>query len=243
MERAYFDQVERAKKECWPVLIPIGTMEYHSTHLPYGTDTLVALGVCERVAKETDCMIMPPVWYGVSSYAVKGPESNTLTVDCDNIEEHVYQILKSLFLSGFKKNIYIVIAHQTEDYMPMTLACMKAAKKLIMQTFENEQGYGWWGNKENAGFYDSLTGVDSPWNKIRVIRLPAREAVKKHGADHAGKYESSMLEALYPGSLLPNRINLNDDWFAQDATEFDVSMGEDMVKLSVKEILDLIKGK
>jgi hypothetical protein len=40
--------------------------------------------------------------------------------------------LKSLFASGFKKNIVIVIAHQTEDYMPMTLACMKAAKKLIM---------------------------------------------------------------------------------------------------------------
>ena len=35
-----------------------------------------------------------------------------------------------------KKKIFILVAHQSEDYMPMTLACMKAAKKLIMEDLE-----------------------------------------------------------------------------------------------------------
>ena len=76
---------------------------------------------------------MPPIWYGVASYAVGGPETNTIQVNCDIFEDYIYSILKSLFMSGFNRNIYLILAHQTEDYLPMTLACMKAAKKL---TFE-----------------------------------------------------------------------------------------------------------
>ena len=32
-------EAEKAKKENWAVLLPVGTMEYHSTHCPYGCDT------------------------------------------------------------------------------------------------------------------------------------------------------------------------------------------------------------
>ena len=62
----YPREAEQAKKETLPVLLPIGTMEYHSTHCPYGCDTLVAQGVCEKVAEKTPAMVLPPVWYGVA---------------------------------------------------------------------------------------------------------------------------------------------------------------------------------
>ena len=42
MATSYPLEVERAKREHWPVLLPVGTMEYHSHHCPYGTDALVA---------------------------------------------------------------------------------------------------------------------------------------------------------------------------------------------------------
>ena len=99
MERSYPREVEKAKKDGLPVLIPIGTMEYHSTHCPFGCDTLVAMGIAEKVAEKTDALILPPVWYGVASYAVGGPEKNTLNVDCDTFENYIYCVLKSLFLS------------------------------------------------------------------------------------------------------------------------------------------------
>ena len=107
MELSYPREVERIKREELPVLLPVGTMEYHSTHCPYGCDTLVAQGVCEKVAERVDAMVLPPVWYGVASYAVGGPETNTINVDCDTMESYVYCILKSLFDSGFKRNIFI----------------------------------------------------------------------------------------------------------------------------------------
>ena len=48
-------------------------MEYHSAHCPYGCDALVAQGIAEEIAKKTDCIILPTIWYGVASYAVGGP--------------------------------------------------------------------------------------------------------------------------------------------------------------------------
>lgn len=242
MEFSYPKESNIAKKENWPVLIPIGTMEYHSTHCPYGCDTLVAQGVCEKVAKQVDVMLLPPVWYGVASYAVGGPETNTINVDCDTFENYVYCILKSLFLSGFKKNIFLVIAHQTEDYMPMTLACMKAAKKLIMADLEQTGGYGWWGKKENKDFYENLSEKDSPWNRIRIVRVPYTKN-SKGVADHAGIYECSMLEALFPGTIKLDRLNDADDWFAETAKDMNLNIGKEMVDITVNDIIAMIKGK
>ena len=216
MELSYPREVERIKREELPVLLPVGTMEYHSTHCPYGCDTLVAQGVCEKVAERVN-------------------------VDCDTMESYVYCILKSLFDSGFKRNIFIVIAHQTEDYMPMTLACMKAAKKLIMSDLEQTGGYGWWGKNENKDFYQNLAEKDSPWNRIRVVLLPYTKNSKRL-ADHAGIYECSMLEALYPGSIQLDRLNEANDWFAETAKDMSLEIGNQMVEIAVNDIIEMIKG-
>lgn len=243
MAYSYPKEVEKAKKENWPIFLPVGTMEYHSVHCPYGCDIMVADGVAKKVAEKINSMILPPIWYGVASYAVGGPEKNTINVDCDTLEKYVYNVLKSLFMSGFKKNIFILIAHQTEDYMPMTLSCMKAAKKLIMADLEETGGYGWWGNNQNKDFYENLKGSDNPWNWIRVIRVPYTKSHIKGHADHAGVYECSMLEYLYPNSIKLDRLKDTDDWFAQSAKDMDVEMGKIDIELVVNDILDIINGE
>lgn len=242
MDRAYPKEVEQIKDTNAPVFLVVGTMEYHSYHCPFGCDTLTALGVAERITDKIGGMILPPVWYGVASYAVGGPDKNTINVDADTLERYVYCILESLFKSGFKKNIFILIAHQTEDYMPMTLACMKAAKKLIMAELEEKGGYGWWGKKENADFYENLKGSDSPWNKVRVIRLPHTKSNKKCG-DHAGVHECSVLEALYPGSIKLDRLDASEDWFGETAKDMSIEFGEEIVNTCVNDIIAMIKDE
>jgi creatinine amidohydrolase len=240
MEFTYPRELEKAKAERWPVLIPIGTMEYHSSICPYGCDSLVAMGLIDKVAEKIDCVVMPPVWYGVASYAVAGPDKNTIHVDCDTFEAYMYCIFKSMIYGGWR-NIYVVIAHQGEDYMPMTLACMKAAKKLIMSDLEEKGGYGWWGKNENKDFYQNLKEADSPWNKIRVVRVPYTKNSKGLG-DHAGIYECSMLEELYPGSIKLERLSDTYDWFAESAKDMNAELGKKMVNDAVNDIVAMIKG-
>ncbi len=241
METSYPKEVEQVKNECRAVFLPVGTMEYHSHHCPFGCDTLVAQGVCEKIAEQVDGMVLPPVWYGVASYAVGGPEKNTINVDADTLEQYVYCILQSLFKSGFKKNIFIMIAHQTEDYMPMTLACMKAAKKLIMAELEEKGGYGWWGNKENADFYENLKASDSPWNKVRVIRVGMTPSSTASHGDHAGEHECAMLEVLYPGSIKLDRLDASEDWFAATAPNMNLESAKADLEICINDIIDMIK--
>ena len=238
MELGYPREAEEAKREKWPIIIPIGTMEYHSTHCPYGCDTLVSMGIAREAAKRINAVVFPPIWYGVASYAVGGPEKNTIQVECDTFEAYMYDILKSLFKSGFNKNIYILIAHQTEDYLPMALACMKAAKKLTFEYLEETQGYGWWGKNETRNFYENMSEEDNPWNWVRVILT---HTLANCPSDHAGIYECSELEFLYPGHIKLERLKETDDWFAETACDMSAEIGKESIEKTVDELVKMMQ--
>ena len=247
MEFTYPRELERAKAERWPILIPIGTMEYHSAICPFGCDSLVAMGLIDKIAEKVDCVVMPPVWYGVASYAVAGPERGTIQVDCDTFEQNIYCILKSLFLAGFNRNIYLVICHQTEDFNPMELACRKAARKLVFEYLDQTKGYGWWGKNENKEFYRQMSAEDNPWNWIQVMgtgrNLTPVSDKKWGGYDHAGRCECSVLEHLYPGAIKLERLPETDDWFAQDSKNMDVEHGKDKCEEYVDSFVKFINAQ
>ena len=238
MANSYFEEVERVKKENLPVFLPVGTIEYHSTICPYGCDTLISQGIIDKIAEKIDCMILPAVWYGCSSYAVGGPEKNTIDMDVDVFEGYIYSILRSLLWSGFR-NINILVCHQTEDILPTAAACIKAAKKLTFRYLEQTKGFGWWGDNKNRAFYENLSAEDNPWNWIRVFNnAPKRLNVP---GDHAGKWECSYLEYLYPGSIKLERLSEADDWFAETANQMDVAVGEKYMQITVDGIIETIQ--
>ena len=56
------------------------------------------------------------------------------------------------------------------------------------------------------------------------------------GYDHAGKYECSILMALYPDAVKLDRIGDIPHWFTKSSAEANVELGEEMVKLSLKDL-------
>ena len=44
-------------------IVPIGSVEQHSYHLPLGTDTYVAMTIAEEAAEKTGAVLTPPVWF------------------------------------------------------------------------------------------------------------------------------------------------------------------------------------
>ncbi|MBQ7108964.1 MAG: creatininase family protein [Clostridia bacterium] len=235
---SYPKEVEKAKRENWPIFIPVGTIEYHSSICPYGCDALVAQGVAEKIGEKIDCMILPTIYYGVSSYAVGGPQTNTINMDVDIFEGYIYNILKSLLKSGFR-NINILVFHQTEDILPTAAACIKAGKKLTFEFLEETKGYGWWGDNKNKEFYENLSAEDNPWNWIRVFNdAPKRLGLK---GDHAGIYECSNLEYLYPGSIKLDRYEEADDWFAETSKDMSADIGEEYITKTVDTIIETIQ--
>lgn len=238
----FFDEIEDAKKRKVPFIIPIGTIEYHAHHASCGTDTMVINGVMRELEKEKEIVVCPPIWYGVASYAVGGPETGTIQVDEDAYTNYLYCILKSMIYGGVK-NIYCVAHHQTEEagLMPMTIACHKAAKKVTMEYMEDTLGRGWWGSNSYADYYENLGTGDDPFSYIKVIPLIGKDAQHKCGGfDHAGKWETSLMMGTYPDHVDLSRCDRNTEWFAKSAVEASEELGRHMVNCTLEWLRETI---
>lgn len=238
----FYDDIQEAVNEKVPFIIPIGTIEYHAHHASCGTDTLVVTGCLRELEKEKKVVVCPPIWYGVSSYAVCGPKPGHVHVDEDAYAEYIYAILKSM-ISGGIKNIYLVPHHQTEGagLMPMTIACNKAAKKVIMEYMEQTLGKGWWGSDSYADYYENLGSTDDPFSYIKIIPLISADAQKKCGGfDHAGKWETSLLMNTWPEKVDLSRCDRNTEWFAQNANEASIKTGKHMMKCTLEWLREII---
>ena len=66
-------QIRAAIDARWPVVMPVGVLEYHGEHMAVGMDTLAVIGVLERLERDMDLVILPPFYYGAASYAVAPP--------------------------------------------------------------------------------------------------------------------------------------------------------------------------
>jgi len=228
----FFDEIEDAKRRNVPFIVPIGTIEYHAHHASCGTDTMVITGCLRELEKEREIVVMPPIWYGVASYAVGGPETGTIQIDEDAHTNYLYWLLKSLVEGGWK-NIYLIMHHQTEEdaLMPMTISCHKAAKRVTMEYMERTKGRGWWGSNDYQDYYEDLGGADDPFSYIKVIPLIGKEAQHACGGfDHAGKWETSLMMGTYPENVDLSRCHLNTEWFAQNAVEASEELGRHMVE-------------
>ena len=125
--------------------------------------------------------------------------------------------------------------------MPMTLACHKAAKKVIMEYMEHTRGMGWWGSNDYADYYESLGSGDDPFSYIKVIPLLSAEAQHKCGGfDHAGMYESSLMYALYPDHVDLERTKDNTEWFAANAVNTSMELGQHMVQCALESLQKII---
>lgn len=120
--------------------------------------------------------------------------------------------------------------------MPMTLSYMKAAKRATMRYLEKTLGQGWWGSESYADYYENLGGNDDPFSWIKVIPAMSPAAQKATGYDHAGKYECSLLMALYPEAVKLDRLGDIKHWFTASAAEANPILGKEMLDISLAEL-------
>jgi creatinine amidohydrolase len=160
------------------VILPLGSLESHGPHLPFGTDSLtaylLALEIARRVPKTA---VLPPLPYGMSeayrdfSFTVSlRPETETAIIG--DILESAYRegIRKVCILNGHDGNIpSIEIAARTR----------KAAHPDL-----------------------KIVSVDAWWNTLGKL-LPPDFFEVWDGLGHGGEGELSMALALFPGLCEP----------------------------------------
>ncbi len=230
-------ELDEAKKNRTPVVIAGGTVEYHGPHCAYGCDTLIVEGLLNELAKRRDLIIAPTISYSPASWAVGGDTTGTVHIEETVFEEYVFHVFMSMLSAGLR-NIYVVIHHQFEEgsLMPMTLSYMKAGKRATMRYLEKTLGQGWWGSESFADYYANLGGGDDPFSWIKVIPAMSPAAQRATGYDHAGKYETSLLMALYPAAVKLDRVGDVKHWFTANSVEASPELGRKMLELTLADL-------
>lgn len=236
-------QIRTAIDADWPVVLPLGPLEYHGEHMSVGMDTLAVVKIVERLEREIEMVVLPTFYYGAASYAVEGPEDGKGSVQVES--EHLIPVARDIFRSllriGFR-NIHFFIHHQSENFyqgMPTDLAFRTAARGAIFEFLERERGEGWWGDNEMATYYADHELAADPFNWIQGHPLMDAEIIGQYAFDHAGIGETSLMMELCPESVDMEHLS-TDKWYLESAREANREFGTRGVELILERMRKIL---
>lgn len=124
---AMFPEEIAARIAARPLLVlPFGTIEWHSHHLPLGLDGIVAAGIGERIAVLTEGVLCP-----VSYWAVGGvPYPYTLNLPADLIEPLYVAAFEQFGAMGFR----VLVAFTGHFGLDQTLVIKRAALTVMRRS-------------------------------------------------------------------------------------------------------------
>lgn len=96
------------------VILPIGSMEEHGTHLPLGSDTIEIDYVVGRLADKLDCVILPTVSYGNCGSTYNFP--GTISITFETVRSLAFDILTEIVRHGGKR-ILVISGHAGSNHM------------------------------------------------------------------------------------------------------------------------------
>ena len=108
-------------------IIPVGSVEQHSLHLPLGTDSYVAITLAEDAAEKTGAVVTPPLWFGWCPHHMVRP--GTVTIRPEVMIDLTYDVIKSLAFHGLKK-IILINGHRIVNTVWMQLCAERAQREI-----------------------------------------------------------------------------------------------------------------
>lgn len=86
-------------------ILPVGALEQHGSHLPVGTDNIIAAAFAEKMAEALDAYLLPCI--GITSSIEHREAAGTVYLKADTLAAIVRDIAESLNYSGYKRLILI----------------------------------------------------------------------------------------------------------------------------------------
>ncbi len=155
------------------VILPLGSLESHGGHLPFGTDALtawlLALDIAARVPRTA---VLPPLNYGVSEHY--RDFSFTVTVQFETQTAFLRDILESVYREGIRK-VFVMNGHDG-NIAPIEVASRSA--KVAHPDFK-------------------IVSLDAWWMTIGQF-LPKDFFAVWNGLGHGGEGETSICLELFP---------------------------------------------
>lgn len=160
------------------VILPLGSLESHGPHMPFGTDALTAHLISHEIAARVPrTIVLPPVNYGVSVHYQDFPF--TVSLGFETMTAIITDILESVYREGIRK-CFIFNGHDGN------IAPIEAASRTV--------------KVRHPDFF--IVSLDAWWQTLSSVLPPGFFEVWG-GLGHGGEGEMSMGLALFPGLCKP----------------------------------------
>jgi len=175
------DLVQRRPREV--ALLPVGATEQHGPHLPTGTDTIIATGLCHAVSQVTGAPVLPALSIGCS-YGHGTVLPGTLSLRPEGLADVVRQTVEWAGASGIKR-VLAVNGH-----------------------FGNQASLSIAGDHLRREQPDLRFGTLNWWTLTPAVTA---ETLADGQDVHANRAETSLMLALAPDLVRLNQLVLSDD--------------------------------
>ena len=239
--------VEWAKTQCDLAILPLGAIEQHGPHCPNGSDAYNAIGIAERIGKQSKAMILPCPMYGSHPYHHWGVHG-TIPLTFETHIGLVTDIIRGAAVSGFKKFI-ILSAHGQVSSTIVSVHKLGIEGHFVLSMH-------WYDflrdNKEI--FEDYMWHADEAETSLALYMYPqfvdmAKAAPGKGTGHIASKWKIAPGAAAKPGQMyhfegtfaLPEKVDMEtSNGCVGDPTKATVEKGEKAVTKTVNMVCELI---
>jgi creatinine amidohydrolase len=164
-------------------LLPVGATEQHGPHLPTGTDTIIATGLCHAVSRQTGALVLPAIAVGCS-YGHGTALPGTLSLSPERLAEVIRDAVEWAADSGVRR-ILAVNGH-----------------------FGNQVSLGMAGDHIRRSRPDLRFGVLNWWTLTPGITA---ETLADGEDIHANRAETALMMALAPEQVRLDELSGADD--------------------------------
>ncbi len=207
-------EIVAERQRCPVVFVPVGPLEWHSAHMPFGCDALNAAAVARRVAERVGGVVLPTFFWGTE-------------------RERPPDMMRDL---GFDERDYIVGMDFPKNELK-SLYCREEFFALLVREILDQlipmeyrlivlvNGHGALNHVEALQRLCTEFTACSPARVLLALAWPTNGTFE-HGVGHADAAETSLMMALHPESvdlctLPPTSEPLrNQDWAIIDSDTF-----------------------
>lgn len=167
-------EIDTLSRENTVLLLPLGSVEQHGSHLPLGTDSMLAAAVSQEAARlmAGRVAVLPPPWYGFSQHHMRF--AGTVTLRAETMMALIEDIAQSVVAHGFRR-LVLVNGH--------------GGNIGLIDVLSAKLGHLFYGRARVAG----LTYFQLARDGIAKLRLSAAG-----GMGHACEFETAMMQHVRP---------------------------------------------
>jgi creatinine amidohydrolase len=173
-EKLHPQELAEIIKTTGTIFVPLGTLEWHERHLPFGVDLYIAYKICLITSKNTGGCVLPPIFLGTDTvYEEDGKKYRGMNIQAKKIlPGSIYPLDENIFKKLIESLVCNLISQGFKRIVMVTGHCEPTQMKILQEINDKQD------------------------DNCKIILFPNKNIFFNGGLDHAGEIETRLMMAI-----------------------------------------------